>query len=70
MKLFTTDHSELMEVTSIKTEGNAVIVNGTIMGAMPIKAVVSGTEMRKALGLVDRHTVWQIIKIFLRGKGV
>lgn len=69
MKLFTTDHSELMEISSIRTEGGKVIVCGTIMGAMPVQAMLSGTELRKGYSMVSFGTLWQIFKIFLGGKG-
>jgi hypothetical protein len=70
MKLTTIDNSELMEISSVRTEGGKVIVTGTIMGAMPIQAVISGTEMRKGYGLVGFGTLWKIFRIFLAGKGV
>jgi len=69
MKLMTTTNSELMDVTSVRTEGNCVIVDGTIMGAMPVQAVLSGTELRKGYSMVSLGTLWQIFKIFLAGKG-
>lgn len=69
MKLLTTSNSELMEVTSIRTEGAKVIVSGTIMGAMPIQAMVSGTELRKGFAMMPLGTLWQIFKIFIAGKG-
>jgi len=69
MKLFTTDHSELMEISSIRTEGGKVVVSGTIMGAMPVHAIVSGTELRKGYSMVSIGTMWQIFKIFVGGKG-
>ncbi|CAM2169657.1 conserved hypothetical protein [Paraburkholderia sacchari] len=69
MRLFTTDHSELMEISSIRTEDGKVIVSGTIMGAMPVQAVLSGTELRKGYSMVSFGTMWRIFKIFLSGKG-
>ena len=69
MRMMTTDHSELMEVSSVRTEGGKVIVSGTIMGAMPVQAVLSGTELRKGYSMVGFGTLWQIFKIFLSGKG-
>ncbi len=69
MRLTTTDHSEMMEISSIRVENGTVIVSGTIMGAMPIQAVLSGTEMRRGWALVSLGTMWKIVRIFLRGKG-
>ena len=69
MKLVTTENSDLMEVTSVEIEDGRVIIAGTIMGAMPIRAVLSGAELRKGYALVSLRTIWRIIKIFLAGKG-
>lgn len=69
MKLMTIDNTEMMDVSSVRTEGDKVIVTGTIMGAMPIQAVLSGTELRKGYAMVDFATLWSIFKIFLKGKG-
>ncbi|HEX5805245.1 MAG TPA: hypothetical protein VFY31_02775 [Macromonas sp.] len=69
MKLMTIDNSEMMDVASVRTEGDKVIVSGTIMGAMPIQAVISGSELRKGYAMVDFGTLWNIFKIFLKGKG-
>jgi len=69
MRLFTTDHSELMEVSSVRAEDGKVIVSGTIMGAMPVQAVLSGSELRKGYSMVGLGTMWKIFRIFLGGKG-
>ncbi len=69
MRMFTTDRSELMEISSIRAEDGKVIVSGTIMGAMPVQAVISGSEMRKGYSMVSFGTLWKIFKIFLGGKG-
>lgn len=53
MKLLTSDQSELMEVSGLKTEGNNLVIVGTIMGAMPVEAVLSPAEMRKAFKLLS-----------------
>jgi hypothetical protein len=69
MRLTTTDHSEMIQISSIRGENGNVVVSGTIMGAMPIQALLSGTEMRKSWGMVSFGTMWQIVRVFLRGKG-
>jgi len=63
MKLFTSDNAELMEVTGFKTEGNSLVVVGTIMGAMPTEAILSPAELRKAFGIVNIRIVFFIIKM-------
>lgn len=56
MKLYATDNSDLMEISGIYPEGDNLIVEGTIMGAMPIRAIVKPAEVRKALGLMNTKT--------------
>ena len=56
MKLYMSDNSDLMEITSIYPENGNLIVVGTIMGAMPVKAIVKPAEMRRAMGLMSFKT--------------
>jgi hypothetical protein len=63
MKLFTSDQSELMEVGSLKTEGNNLVVVGTIMGAMPIEAVLTPAELRQAFKLLSFGIVLFVFKM-------
>lgn len=57
MKLYSSDNSDLMEVSKISREGNNLVIEGTIMGAMPIRAIVKPAEVRKALGLMSFKTL-------------
>lgn len=68
MRLVTTARSDLMEISSIDIEDGVVVVTGTIMGAMPVRAVVSGAEMRKGYSLLGIRGLFRLGKIFLRGK--
>ena len=65
MKLYTTDNMELMEVTQITTADGKLLIGGTIMGAMPIEAVLTGPEMRKAIGLLTWRTAFAAVRMFL-----
>ncbi|MFA5523787.1 MAG: hypothetical protein WDA24_05455 [Tissierellales bacterium] len=66
MKLYTSDNSELMEVSALKTDDSNLIVSGTIMGAMPIEAVLTPAELRQSLKLLSAKTVWHIIKMLFK----
>jgi hypothetical protein len=67
MKLYATDNSELMNITSIRTEGRNLVINGTIMGAMPIRAVVKPAEARRALRLMSPRTMIAALLMMVRG---
>jgi hypothetical protein len=57
MRLYTTDNSELMEITKITAEGGNLIVVGTIMGAVPVKAVLKPEDMRGAFKTMSVSTM-------------
>ena len=63
MKLYTTDNSEMMDISKIEAEGSKLLITGTIMGAMPVQVVMTGTEMRKALPLMSGKVILTAIKM-------
>lgn len=67
MKLYTTDNSELMDITSITAEGRNLVVEGTIMGAMPVRAIVKPAEIRAAMGQMSMRTKLRAMAMLFRG---
>jgi hypothetical protein len=67
MKLFTTDNAELMTVSAIRAEGRNLMVEGMIMGAMPVRAVLKPAELRAALKLMSPATMWSAFRMLFRG---
>ena len=67
MKLYSSDNSDLMEVSKISREGNNLVIEGTIMGAMPIRAIVKPAEVRKALRLMSFKTLLFALTMLFRG---
>ena len=63
MKLFTTDNNEMMDISRIETEDSALVISGTILGAMPINVVLTGSEMRKAIPLLTGKVIWTAIRM-------
>lgn len=66
MKLYSSDNSDLMEVSKISRDGSNLVVEGTIMGAMPIRAVVKPAEVRGAFKLMDFKTLWFAFTMLFR----
>jgi hypothetical protein len=66
MKLFTSDQSELMEVSQLRTEGNSLVVVGTIMGAMPVEAVLKPAELRAAFKLLSLSIVFFVLGMLFK----
>ena len=67
MKLYAKDNSDLMEVSKIYREDNNLIVEGTIMGAMPIRAVVKPAEVRKIFRVMNFKTLMFAASMIFRG---
>ncbi len=67
MKLYASDNSELMEVESIERVDNNLVVEGTIMGSMPIRATVKPAEVRKVFKLLSFSTIIFAISMLFRG---
>ena len=66
MKVFSPDSSELMEITGIHRDGSSLVLQGKIMGSMPMKAVVHADQARRGLSLIDFGTFLFIISFFFR----
>ncbi|VWX50162.1 hypothetical protein [Novosphingobium sp. 9U] len=67
MKLYTTDNSELMDIAEIVAEGGNLVVTGTIMGAVPVKAVLKPEDMRMALKQMSLPTMAKAAAMPLQG---
>ena len=67
MKLYASDNSELMEVSKIRHDKGTLIIEGTIMGAMPIRAIVKPAEVRRAIGLMSIGTMFAAFLMLFRG---
>lgn len=66
MKLMTSDNAELMEVDRFKAENGNLVVVGTIMGAMPVEAVLTPSELRKVFKILSVGLVFFIIGMLFR----
>ena len=66
MKLFTPDKSELLVVTAVTPHPEGLLIEGKIMGAMPMKAVLRPAELRKSLGLLSFRNVCAVIGMLFR----
>ncbi len=66
MKLHSGDGSELMVVNALKSEGSNLVVEGTLMGAMPIQAVLTPGELRAAFKLLNLKTLAFILGMLFR----
>jgi hypothetical protein len=66
MKLLTADNDSLMDVKSLKQSGNDLLIEGRIMGALPVRAVLTPDQARAALKLIDTKTFLFLLTILFR----
>jgi hypothetical protein len=66
MKLMTPDGSELMHVKSVDVRNGQLVVEGIIMGAIPMTAVATPKEMRSSLKLLSMKKLLMLICLMFR----
>jgi hypothetical protein len=66
MKLFTPEKTELLNVTKVSSSIDGVVIEGTIMGALPMRAVLTPAELRKAFSLLTLRTIVTLIAMLFR----
>lgn len=64
MKIFTTDGSELMTITSVEATAEGIVIAGTIMGAMPMKGVIRAAELRAGRKFLSFSLVVRALRMF------
>jgi hypothetical protein len=55
-----------MEVSQLRTEGDSLVVVGTIMGAMPVEAVLKPAELRAAFKLLSLGIVFFVFRMLFK----
>ena len=68
MKLYTPEKTLLMEVSALKEVPEGIMIEGTIMGALPMKAVLRPEELRAARKLVDWRLIRRALGMMMRGR--
>jgi hypothetical protein len=56
-----------MDIQVIRAEGRNLIVEGSIMGAMPVRAIVKPAEIRAALRIMSLGTMFSAFLMLFRG---
>lgn len=68
MKFYTTDKTVLMDVTKVATHAEGIILEGKIMGTMPMKAILRPSELRAGMRFVSLKLIWLALKMLVTGK--
>lgn len=69
MKLFSTDKSELMNITSLTRDGDDLVIKGKVFGAMPMAARLTPEQTRMAFKLLNFKLVMFLLTLpFRKGR--
>lgn len=66
MKLYTPDNTELIEVTAVTQHADGIQIEGTIMGAMPMKAILRPQELRSGFRFLSPGLIWKALTMLFR----
>ena len=66
MKLFTPEKTELLNVTAIAPHRDGLVIHGRIMGAMPMKAVLTPQELRRTFQLFGPKLYWTLLLMLFK----
>ena len=66
MKIYGQDNSELMQVSMLERDGNALVIKGKVFGSMPMSAKLTPQEARNALKLLNFKLVVFLLTFLFR----
>lgn len=69
MRFFTPEGGELIEIMNVAPERNRVVIQGKIMGAMPMKAVLTPEQLRQGFKFLTPRLVFTLIGMLFRRSG-
>jgi hypothetical protein len=68
MKFVTPDKTDLMVIERVSPHPDGIEVEGTIMGAMPMKAVLTPVELRRGFRFLRPRIIIAVIRMLLTGR--
>jgi hypothetical protein len=66
MKILGPDNSELLQITSLESEGGKLVMKGKVFGSMPMTAKLTPQEARNALKLLNFKLVAFLLTFLFR----
>ena len=66
MKFYTPEKTELIDVTAVRPQGGGILIEGKIMGAMPMKALLLPSELRRGFALLTLRTALTLLLMLFR----
>ena len=68
MKFVTPDKTELIVIEKVAPHPDGLEVRGTIMGAMPMTAVLTPSELRRGFRFLTPRIIMTLIRMIFAGK--
>jgi hypothetical protein len=68
VKLYTPERTELIDISVIETHAEGLLIEGKIMGTLPMQALLTAPELRRALGLLSVRIVLKALGMLLLGR--
>ena len=68
MKFVTTEKTELMSIQKVAPHADGLEISGTIMGYMPLKAVLTPGELRRGFRFLNARVVMTLAKMLIAGR--
>jgi hypothetical protein len=66
MKLYTPDKIELLEVKAVEPVHEGLLIEGQIMGTMPMRAVLTPAELRRSFRLLRPGILFALVAMLFR----
>ena len=66
MKFYTPEKTVLMDITSVKVHPDGLLIEGKIMGAMPMKAILRAEELRRGSRLLSWGLCRKLVGMLLQ----
>ncbi|WP_137046342.1 hypothetical protein [Pseudolabrys sp. FHR47] len=66
MKFLTPERSELIVITAVDKHPDGLVISGKIMGAMPMKAVLTPAQLRAGFKFLSPKLVFTVIGMLFR----
>lgn len=66
MKMMTPDGTEVMQLDAIERSGNSLALKANVMGAMPMTVILTPSEARKGIRMVNWRTALFLLSFLFR----
>ncbi len=66
MKFYTPEKAELIQIMKVEPHPEGLVIHGKIMGTMPMKAILTGEQLRAGFTFARPGIIWTLVKMLFR----